>query len=168
MRVPLKLPESKADVKERKHLQASFDGLKMFFPLDIYPENIASLKGLLSCLRRVQLLDGFGLEEHDRRGMYFFLHADVNIYWRLIRILYSYSGMARVRNDLFICFGFWHLYHYGYIAVWHEFRATFLAPAFFALFSLVANSCADPNWLRVLLYSPGSALLILTSVMIWL
>ncbi len=42
--------------------------------------------------------------------------------------------MARVRNDLFLCFGFWHLYHYGHIAVWHEFRATFLAPAFFALF----------------------------------
>ena len=31
--------------------------LKMFFPVDIYQENIASLEGLVSCLRRVQLLE---------------------------------------------------------------------------------------------------------------
>ena len=80
LRVPLKLREVKEDIKESKHLQASFDGLKMFFPVDIYQENIASLEGLVSCLRRVQLLDGFGLDEHERHGLYSFLHADVAIY----------------------------------------------------------------------------------------
>jgi hypothetical protein len=47
--------------------------------------------------------------------------------------LYCYGGMAGIR-DLFLCFGFWHAYHYGHVAIWNQYRATFLAPAFWALF----------------------------------
>ena len=118
------------DPTEAKHLQLSYDGLRLFLPVDIYPENVGQSQGLYCILRRLQELDGFGLAEHQRHGFYSLLHVDVGIYWRLLRLLYSYSGMARVRNDLFLCFGLWHVYNYSHIALWSEFRATFLAPAF--------------------------------------
>jgi hypothetical protein len=49
-------------------------------------------------------------------------------------MLYSYSGMAPIRHDLFLIFRFWHAYQYSHIAVWNAFRATVLADAFFTLF----------------------------------
>jgi len=115
-------------------LASSFDGLTHFYPVDIYPENIAATEGLLTAFRRLQLLDGFGLTDHLRRGKYSLLHVDVSIYMSLLRILYSYSGMATLRHDLFLCFGLWHAYNYAHVALWHEFRATFLADAFWAIF----------------------------------
>ena len=39
-----------------------------------------------------------------------------------------------MRHDLFLVFGFWHAYQYAHIALWNEFRHTFLAPVFFTLF----------------------------------
>ena len=42
--------------------------------------------------------------------------------------------MAPIRHDLFLCFGFWHAYSYAHVALWADFRSTFLAPAFFAIF----------------------------------
>ena len=74
------------------------------------------------------------MSEHPLFGLYSLLHIDITIFWQLLRVLYSYSGLAPVRNDLFLCLGFWHAYHYAHIALWQDFRATFLAPAFFALF----------------------------------
>ena len=52
----------------------------------------------------------------------------------LLRLIYAYPQMAPIRNDLYLFLGPWHNYHYGTIAVWMEFRSTFLGPAFFALF----------------------------------
>jgi hypothetical protein len=134
-RIPLKLDIATAvDEKEAKHLQASYDGLAHFYPVDIYPENIASTDGLLTSFRRLQLLEGFGLQDHHRFGSYSLLHVDVSIYWQLLRFLYCYSGMAPVRHDLFLCFGFWHAYSYAHVALWSAFRMTFLADAFWAVF----------------------------------
>ena len=67
---------------------------------------------------------------HKRSGSYSLLLVDVSIYWRLFRLLYSYSGLAPLRHDLFLGFGFWH----AYVALLNEFRLTFLGPAFFVLF----------------------------------
>ena len=53
-RIPLKLDiETAVDEKEAEHLKTCFDGLFHFYPVDIYPENIASRKGLLTALRRL-------------------------------------------------------------------------------------------------------------------
>ena len=60
--------------------------------------------------------------------------ADVSVFWMLLRVIYAYPQMAPIRNDLYLFLGPWHNYHYGTIAVWMEFRSTFLGPAFFALF----------------------------------
>ena len=56
--------------------------------------------------------------------------------WRssLFRELYCYPALAGIRHDLFLIFGFWHAYHYSYVALWDEFRATFLAKAFWLLY----------------------------------
>ena len=146
-RIPLKFDFKTAiDVKEANHLRASFDGLSYFYPVDIYPENIASHEGLLTAFRRLQLLEGFGLENHHRFGSYTLLHVDVKIYWDLLRFLYSYSGMAPIRHDLFLVFGYWHAYSYAHVALWAEFRATYLADAFWAIFpdqkfTSAAHSC---------------------------
>ena len=93
-----------------------------------------STEGLLRVLRRLQEIEGFGLLDHDRSGSYSLLLVDVSIYWRLFRLLYSYSGLAPLRHDLFLGFGFWHAYSYAHVALWSEFRLTFLGPAFFVLF----------------------------------
>ena len=101
-RIPLKLDIAKAvDEKEAMHLKLSFDGLLHFFHVDIYPENIVAHRGLLQAFRRLQLLEGLGVEDHKRFGYYSLLHVDVKIYWDLLRFLYCYSGMALVRHDLF-------------------------------------------------------------------
>ena len=106
-RIPLKLDLATADAQEAKHLKASYDGLAHFYPVDIYPENIASTDGLLTSFRRLQLLEGFGLQDHKRFGSYSLLHVDVSIYWQLLRFLYCYSVM------ICLCFGFWHAYSYA-------------------------------------------------------
>ena len=126
--------ETAVDEKEAEHLKTCFDGLFHFYPVDIYPENIASRKGLLTALRRSQALEGFGLTDHERFGKYSLLHVDVAIYWQLMRVLYSYSALATIRHDLFLCFGFWHAYNYAHVALWTEFRSTFLGDAFWAIF----------------------------------
>ena len=48
--------------------------------------------------------------------------------------MYSYPGLVGLRHDLFLVFGLWHPYHYSHIALWHEFRFSFLGPAYFLLF----------------------------------
>ena len=129
LRIPLK--GNATDEEEAKHLQASFDGLLLFHPVDIYEDNINSSEGLINVFNRLREMEGFGQPDS---GAYSLLVVDVAIYWKILRILYAYSGMAPIRRDLFLCFGLWHCYHYAHVALWHEFRATFLAPAFFALF----------------------------------
>lgn len=52
----------------------------------------------------------------------------------LVRLLYAYPDLSPIRHDLFIFLGPWHNFHYGVIAIWMEFRSTFLGPAFFSLF----------------------------------
>ena len=44
------------------------------------------------------------------------------------------SSFRRIQYDLFLIFGFWHAYHYAYVALWDEFRSTFLAKAFWLLY----------------------------------
>src|SRR5215467_9693278 len=92
-----------------------FPFLRSFHPVDIYADNVNSTEGLLRVLRRVQEIEGFGLLEHDRTGCYSLLLVDVSIYWRLFRLLYSYSGLAPIRHDLFLGFGFWHTYSYAHV-----------------------------------------------------
>lgn len=89
---------------------------------------------MLASLERIRQLDGIADEKHQRSGNYSLLLVDVSIFWQVLRLLYSYSGMAPIRQDMFLCFGLWHPYQYAHIALWGEFRYTFLAPAFFALF----------------------------------
>ena len=50
------------------------------------------------------------------------------------RLLYSLTGLAPIRHDMFLFLGPWHTYMYSHVCVWSEFRSSFLASAFFALF----------------------------------
>ena len=146
-------------------MKTCFDGLVHFYPVDIYPENIVSRKGLLTALRRLQALEGFGLTDHQRFGKYSLLHVDVAIYWQLMRVQNSYSALATIRHDLFLCFGFWHAYNYAHVALWTEFRSTFLGDAFWAIFP-TQNCFVDPHLCKALLCSPGFGLLSLIFVII--
>ena len=110
------------------------DGLRFLHPVEIYPANVASSDGLITVLHRLQQLEGFGSSDHERAGSYSLFHADVAIFWQALRMLYCYSGMAPIRQDLFLALGFWHPYLYAHVAIWNEFHHTFLAPAFFLLF----------------------------------
>ena len=132
-RIPLKMVESDDDL-EQVHLDESSDGLRYFFPVDIYSHNITAIDGLVSVLEILQQQEGFGSLGHRRAGRYSLLHVDVKIFWQLLRMLYSYPGLVGMRHDLFLLFGFWHAYHYAHVALWNEFRHTFLGPAFFSLF----------------------------------
>ena len=91
-------------------------------------------EGLLQVFRFLQVIEGFGTVGHRRWGNYSLLHVDVKIFWQLFRVLYSYPAFAGIRHDLFLLFGFWHAYHYSHVALWDEFRSTFLAPAFWMLY----------------------------------
>ena len=131
-RVPLK--PKPLDAFELDHLSSSSDGLGPLHPIDLYKDNIVSTEGLIKVLHRLHTLSGFGDPLHPRAGQYSLLHCDVAIFWQLLLLLYSFSGMAPLRHDLFLIFGFWHAYQYAHIAAWDTFRTTFLADAFFALY----------------------------------
>src|ERR1041385_2003196 len=143
--------------ERNQHLQASYDGLRDFVPVDIYDHNIVSTKGLINVLKILQKLTGFGDPTHRRHGHYSFLHVDVKIFWMLLRMLYNYPAMAPLRHDLCLIFGFWHALNYGCIAVWAEYRPTFLAEAFFLIFPdeklqrrpLQTRSMTFFTWLRL-------------------
>src|SRR5689334_13957014 len=94
---------------------------RCFSPVDIYGDNVNSTDGLLRVLRVVQHMEGFGLLDHPRAGHYSLLLVDVSLFWRLFRLLYSYSGLSPIRHDLFLCFGFWHAYAYAHVALWNQF-----------------------------------------------
>src|SRR6185437_4953333 len=119
---------------EESHLLSSFDCLGLFRAVDLYAHNIQATPGLLQVLREVQKLDGFGLNDHARSGLYSMCVVDVSIYWQLLRMYYGYSGMAPIRNDQILLLGLWHPYHYAHIALWHQFGGTFLGEIYFALF----------------------------------
>ena len=139
------------------HLDTSYDGLKQWEPLDLYGDDITSTRGLLAVLRRLQVLQGFGDVTPEGFGHYSMLLVDVTIFWQLLRLLYCYSGMSTIRHDLFLCFGLWHPYSYAHIALWDQFRHTFLGPAFFALFPdqrllrrpKLVQSATFLTWLRM-------------------
>jgi hypothetical protein len=103
-------------------------------PVDIHADNIVTTKGLMKIFHLLQTIEGFGSIGHRRSGQYSLLHVDVKIYWLLLRVIYCYPAFAGIRHDLFLIFGFWHAYHYAHVAVWDEFRMTFLAPAFWELY----------------------------------
>jgi len=132
-RIPLKVTETD-DPIEQAHLASSYDGLKHFVPVDIYSDNITAVEGLIKIFSLLQTMEGFGTREHRRWGQYSLLHVDMKIFWQLLRALYCYPAFARIRHDLFLIFGFWHAYHYAYVALWDEFRVTFLAKAFWLLY----------------------------------
>ena len=132
-RIPLKVVATD-DPLEQAHLDSSDDGLKHFIPVDIYNENITAIEGLIPIFRLLQNMEGFGILEHKRSGQYSLLHVDLAIFWKLLRALYCYPAFAGIRHDLFLIFGFWHAYHYAYVALWDEFRLTFLAKAFWLLY----------------------------------
>ena len=133
LRVPLKIT-APVDDRESLHLSQSHDGLRHFVPVDIYSDNIIAIEGLISVLHTLQLQEGFGSQQHRRYGKYSLLHVDVKIFWQLVRMLYAYPGLVGIRHDLFLVFGLWHAYHYAHVAIWNEFRATFLGSAFFKVF----------------------------------
>jgi hypothetical protein len=118
---------------EVKHLAMSYDGLLRFFPIDIYPHNISSAHGLLASILKCQNIDGFGLSGTLRDNQYSILLADIAIYWQLFRVLYSYSGLAPMRHDLFSVLGLWHTYQHAHKLLWAEFRSNVITPAFFRL-----------------------------------
>ena len=132
-RIPLKYDQP-TDEKEQIHLQSSYDGLRLFVPVNIHAANISTIDGLMNVVHILQDLEGFDSHEHRRHGKYSLLHVDCKIYWQLLRMLYSFPGLVGMRHDLFLVFGFWHAYHYANIALWHEFRYTFLGPAYFTIF----------------------------------
>ena len=74
----------------------------------------------------------------------------------IFRAIYAYPQMSPIRNDLCLFLGPWHSYHYATIALWMEFRSSFLGPAFFALFPKellkyrmpLAKSAVFFTWLR--------------------
>ena len=132
-RIPPKVVETD-DPLEKAHLDSSYDGLKHFIPVDIYSENITAVPGLIKIFRLLQKMEGFGATDHRRSGQYSLLHVDMAIFWKLLRALYCYPALAGIRHDLFLLFGFWHAYHYAYVALWDEFRSTFLAKAFWLLY----------------------------------
>ena len=76
-RIPVKLPVLDDDVEESKHLEASYDGLRLFYPVDLYRDNIVATDGLLKSFQRVQHFFGFGLKDHPRAASYSFLLVDV-------------------------------------------------------------------------------------------
>ena len=132
-RIPLKVVETD-DPIEKAHLDSSYDGLKHFIPVNIYSDNITAVDGLMKIFQLLQNMEGFGTSDHRRSGQYSLLHVDVAIFWKLLRVVYCYPAFAGIRHDLFLIFGFWHAYHYSYVALWDEFRSTFLAKAFWLLY----------------------------------
>lgn len=130
-RIPVKPISMNED--EEAHLSQSYDGLCRLFPVDIYPHNIAAVDGLLQSIRKCQLIDGFGLCGTPRDSKYSILLSDIAIYWQWFRIVYSYSGLAPMRHDLFSVLGLWHTYQHAHRLLWCEFRSAFLADAFFSL-----------------------------------
>src|SRR5215467_9773934 len=117
---------------------ASF-ALLIFIPITLFMHRVYSL------LRGLQQLEGFGSNTHRRFGQYSLLHVDVKIFWQLLRILYSYPGLVGMRHDLFLVFGFWHAYQYAHIALWNDFRHTFLASDS-SRCSLLKSSCSGPDY----------------------
>ena len=79
LRHPLKPSPMSGD--EKVHLNMSYDGLRFFQPVDIYPENIAAAVGVIYALRQLQKIEGCGLSDHKRFGSYSFLHVDVAVFW---------------------------------------------------------------------------------------
>lgn len=130
LRVPLK--PAPITPEEERHLTEAFDGLSHFEPLHLYNHNIQSHPGLLQCLLELQKIERFGLPDGPSR--YTSLLSDIGIYWNIIHIMYSFTGLASWRCDLFLLLGVWHTYLNAHVTIWREFRSTFLADAWFACF----------------------------------
>ena len=107
-------------------------------PVDIYSADVTAIPGLVEVLKFLQSKEGFGSTNHPRFGKYSLLHADVKIYWQILRMIYSYPMLAGLRHDLILVFALWHPYHYSHIALWHQSRYTFLGPAYFLLFPTIS------------------------------
>lgn len=119
---------------ELQHLQRSADGLRYFDPVAIYQDDIQSTQGLLSVLNRVAQLEGIGDIDSAHLGHYSHILCDVTIFWSIFRFMHAYRGLSFLRLNLFLVFGPWHSYMYGFQILWDTFRDTFLASAFQCLF----------------------------------
>ena len=119
---------------EIEHQSKSYDGLRQFYPFEIYQSNISCIEGFLIGLERVRRVDGFGAESPSRPNHYRVLLVHIAIYWQLFRIIYSISGLVPIRHDMFVCLGFRHTYQHAHRLIWSEFRSTFRAPHLFILF----------------------------------
>jgi len=104
LRIPLKVVNT-GDPVEQAHLNSSHDDLRNFIPVDIYGDNITAVAGLMKIFRILQNMEGFGAPDHRRYGQYSLLHADMKIFWQLLRALYCYPAFAQIRHDLFLIFG---------------------------------------------------------------
>ena len=155
-RIPVK-PLTGIRFEDDVHLSLSYDGLRCFYPIDIYPHNISSHEGLIESVGKCQSIDGFGLVGTARDNKYSILLSDIAIYWQLFRVMYSFSGLAPIRHDLFSVLGLWHTYQHAHKLLWAEFRSTFLAAAFFSLWPgetllmepKLKQSSTFLSWLRI-------------------
>jgi len=120
--------------EEEEHMKQSLDGLSCFHPVDIYNTNIQAYDGLLRAIRKCQELEGFGSADSEKYDEYSCLLLDISTFWMAFRLLYSFTGLSSILHDSFIFLGPWHIYMYSHVLVWSEFRSSFLASAFFALF----------------------------------
>ena len=73
LRVPLKSPLPADESLVDGH---PADGLHIFYPIDLYQDNIVSTEGLLAVFGRLQKLEGYGVDGHRRSGMYSILHFE--------------------------------------------------------------------------------------------
>lgn len=131
-RVPLKPSALTPD--EAHHMSQSLDGLRCFEPVDIYNTNIQAYDGLLAAIQKCQKLEGFGATDNRKDDEYSMLLMDVSTFWMTFRLLYSFTGLVPILQDLFLILGPWHNYMYSHTLVWSEFRSSFLADAYFTLF----------------------------------
>ena len=131
-RIPVK-PRA-ITLAEEQHMAQSLDGLSAFEPVDIYNVNVQAYSGLMRSIRHCQLMEGFGLNDGPKDNEYSSMLLDVSTFWMTFRLLYSFTGLAPILCDMFLILGPWHTYMYSHVCVWSEFRSSFLASAFFALF----------------------------------
>lgn len=131
-RVPLK--PNPLTVTEEKYMSQSLDGFQNFEPVDIYNVNIQAYAGLVKCIRKCQILEGFGTDSGPKHSEYSAMLLDVSTFWMTFRLLYSFTGLAPILCDLFLILGPWHTYMYAHVCAWSEFRSPFLASAYFHLF----------------------------------
>ena len=99
-----------------------------FPPLTLHKHNCQSIDGFIGVLSEVDKLRPFFTKEAKH---YSILNVDVSLYNSLSHFMYGLDAMQYARQNVFVLFGIWHAYAYGYVAIWDFFRTYFLADAWF-------------------------------------